>query len=41
MLGPLLFMLYTYDMWFGLENMLNMFGSFADDVPSPNFIKSY
>ena len=38
-LGPLLFILYTYDMWFGLENMLV---SYADDatllarIPSPN-----
>ena len=38
-LGPLLFILYTRDMWFGLENMLV---SYADDVtllariPSPN-----
>ena len=37
-LGPLLFILYTHDMWFGLENMLV---SYADDatllavVPSP------
>ena len=37
-LGPLLFILYTHDMWFGLENM---FVSYADDatllavVPSP------
>ena len=38
-LGPLLFILYTHDMWFGLENMLL---SYADDatllarIPSPN-----
>ena len=38
-LVPLLFILYTYDMWFGLENMLV---SYADDatllagIPSPN-----
>ena len=38
-LGPLLCILYTHDMWFGLENML---GSYADDatllarIPSPN-----
>ena len=38
-LGPLHFILYTHDMWFGLENML---GSYADGatllahVPSPN-----
>ena len=38
-LGPLLFILYTHDMWFGLENMLV---SYADDatlsarIPSPN-----
>ena len=38
-LGPLLFVLYTHDMWFGLENMLV---SYADDatplahIPSPN-----
>ena len=38
-LGPLLFILYTHDMWFGLENMLV---SHADDatllarIPSPN-----
>ena len=38
-LGPLLFILYTIDMWFGLENMLV---SYADDttllahIPSPN-----
>ena len=38
-LGPLLFILYTHDMWFGLENMLV---SYADDatllavVPSPD-----
>ena len=37
-LGPLLFILYTHDMWFGLENLLV---SYADDatllavVPSP------
>ena len=37
-LGPLLFILYTHDIWFGLENMLV---SYADDatllavVPSP------
>ena len=37
--GPLLFILYTHDMWFGLENMLV---SYADDatllarIPSPN-----
>ena len=40
-LGPLLFILYTHDMWFGLENMLV---SYADDatllahIPSPNMI---
>ena len=28
-LGPLLFILYTHDMWFGLENMLV---SYADDA---------
>ena len=38
-LGYLLFILYTYDMWFGLENILV---SYADDatllarIPSPN-----
>ena len=38
-LGPLLFILYTHDMWFGLANMLV---SYADDatllarIPSPN-----
>ena len=38
-LGPLLFVLYTHDMWFGLENMLL---SYTDDatllarIPSPN-----
>ena len=38
-LGPLFFILYTHDMWFGLENMLV---SYADDatllahIPSPN-----
>ena len=38
-LGPSLFILYTHDMWFGLENMLV---SYADDttllarIPSPN-----
>ena len=38
-LGPLLFILYTHDMWFGLENM---FVSYADDatllahIPSSN-----
>ena len=38
-LGPLLFILYTHDMWFGLENMLVLY---ADDatllacIPSPN-----
>ena len=38
-LGPLLFILYTHDMWFGLESML---ASYADDatllarIPSPN-----
>ena len=38
-LGPLLFILYTHDMWFGLENMLV---AYADDatllavVPSSN-----
>ena len=38
-LGPLLFILYTNDMWFGLENVL---ASYADDatllarIPSPN-----
>ena len=38
-LGPLLFILYTHDMWFGLENMLV---SYADGatllarIPSPN-----
>ena len=38
-LGPLLFILYTHDMWFGLENILL---SYADDatllarIPSPN-----
>ena len=38
-LGPLLFILYTHDMWFGLENMLV---AYADDgtllavVPSPD-----
>ena len=38
-LGLLLFILYTHDMWFGLENMLV---SYADDatllahIPSPN-----
>ena len=38
-LGPLLFILYTHDMWFGLENMLV---SYAGDatllarIPSPN-----
>ena len=38
-LGPLLFILYTHDMWFGLKNMLV---SYADDttllarIPSPN-----
>ena len=38
-LGPLLFILYTHDMWFGLENLLV---AYADDatliavVPSPN-----
>ena len=38
-LGPLLFILYTHDMWFDLENMLV---SYADDatllahIPSPN-----
>ena len=38
-LGPLLFILYTHDMWLGLENMLV---SYADDItllariPSPN-----
>ena len=38
-LGPLVFILYTHDMWFGLENMLI---SYADDatllahIPSPN-----
>ena len=38
-LGPLLFILYTHDMWFGLENILV---SYADDatllarIPSPN-----
>ena len=37
--GPLLFILYAHDVWFGLENMLI---SYADDVtlsasiPSPN-----
>ena len=37
--GPLLFILYTHDMWFGLVNMLV---SYADDatllasIPSPN-----
>ena len=36
---PLLFILYTHDMWFGLENVLV---SYADDatllacIPSPN-----
>ena len=30
MLGPLLFILYTHDMWFGLENMLV---AYADDAP--------
>ena len=40
-LGPLLFILYTHDMWFGLENMLV---AYADDgtllavVPSPDMI---
>ena len=29
MLGPLLFILYTHDMWFGLENMLV---AYADDA---------
>ena len=39
-LGPLLFVLYTHDMWFGLENM---FVSYADDatllahIPYPNW----
>ena len=28
-LGPLLFTLYTHDMWFGLENILV---AFADDA---------
>ena len=43
-LGPLLFILYPHDTWFGLEYMLV---SYADDatllarIPSPNFIKSY
>ena len=38
-LGPLLFILYTHDMWFGLENILV---SYADDntllarIPYPN-----
>ena len=38
-LGPSLFMLYTHDMWFGIENM---FVAYADDVtlltvvPSPD-----
>ena len=38
-IGPLLFILYTHDMWFELENMLV---SYADDanllacIPSPN-----
>ena len=38
-LGPLLFILYTHDMWFALENMI---ASYADDanllahIPSPN-----
>ena len=38
-LGPLLCILYTHDMWFGLENMLV---SYADDatflarIPFPN-----
>ena len=38
-LGTLLFILYTHDMWFGLENILV---SYADDatllarIPSPN-----
>ena len=40
-LGPLFFILYTHDMWLGLENKLV---SYADDVillahiPSPNGI---
>ena len=39
-LGPMLFILYTYDMWFGLENILV---SYADGatllarIPSPNW----
>ena len=38
-LGPLLYILYTHDMWFGLENILV---SYADDatllarIPSPD-----
>ena len=38
-LGPLLFIIYTHDLWFGLENILV---SYADDAnllarfPSPN-----
>ena len=38
-IGPLLFILYTHDVWFGLENMLV---PYADDatllarIPSPN-----
>ena len=39
MLGPLLFILYTHDMWFGLENMPVSYANDATllaDIPSPN-----
>ena len=39
-LDPLLFILYTHDMWFGLENMLVAFAGDATlvaVVPSPDY----
>ena len=36
-LGPLLFILYTHDMWFGLENIVV---SYADDATFLAYIPS-
>ena len=39
-LGPLLFILYTHDMWFGLENMLVAYAdvTLLAVAPSPDMI---
>ena len=40
-LGPLFFILYTHDMWFGLENMLDAYAvdaTLLEFVPSSDMI---